>query len=191
MFVAEGLLIIDEHDVAAAAKKFPILKAVVEQKDVAAEFLDGVTAGFDAVFVNEDNDVAQVGGEHVRFVAGGFGIEQERFAVGDNARRSAIVAKKNFVDEARGERRRFGTIAAGKNRDLATFVLENAREFFDDGRFAGAADGEVADGDDLDAEGAVAEDADAVEKAAEFNEDFENFGKSEQAGPNKVGEFAA
>src|ERR1043165_3244478 len=113
MFVAERLLIIDQHNVAATAKEFPILKTVVEQQDIAAEFLDRVAAGFDAVFIDEDNDVAKIGSEHVGFVAGSFGIEQERFAVGNNAGRRAIVSEQNFVHQTRGERRRLGTIAAG------------------------------------------------------------------------------
>ena len=78
-----------EHDVAPAAAQFPILKAVVEQQGVAAEFFDRVTAGFHAVFVHENDDVLEIGREHVGFVAGGFGIEQERFAIGNNARRRA------------------------------------------------------------------------------------------------------
>ena len=89
------------------------------------------------------------------------------------------------------ERRGLGTIAAGKNGDLAAFILENAREFFDDGCFPCAADCEIADSDDLDAEGAVAKDADAVKEAAQFHEAFENLGKREEAGSNKVREFAA
>ena len=46
-------------------------------------------------------------------------------------------------------------------------VAQFAREFFDDGRLARAADGQVADGDDLHAERGVAQDADVVEPAAQ------------------------
>ena len=94
MFVAKGLLAIDQHDVLPAAGQFPILEAVVQQQRVAAEFLDGVTAALDAVFVHQHDDVLEVGSEHVRLVAGHFGIEQERFAVGDDAGRSAVLAEE-------------------------------------------------------------------------------------------------
>ncbi len=72
VFVAEGLLSIDEDDIHAAAPEFPILESVIEEECIAAEGFDGVAAGFDAVFIHEDDDVLEVGGEHVGFVAGGF-----------------------------------------------------------------------------------------------------------------------
>ena len=49
---------------------------------------------------------------------------------------------------------------------LRPCVAQFAREFFHDRRLAGAADGEIADGDDLHAERGVAQDADVVKKAA-------------------------
>ena len=73
------------------------------------------------------------------------------------------------------KRRRLGTVAARKNGHVAPGIAQFAREFFHDRRFARAADGQVADGDDLDAERLVAQDADVVKPAADFDDDLENF----------------
>jgi hypothetical protein len=54
------------------------------------------------------------------------------------------------------QRRGFGTVAAREDGDVAPGVAQFARKFFHDRRLARAADGEVADGDDLDAERFVA-----------------------------------
>ena len=70
----------------------------------------------------------------------------------------------------------FGTVTAREDGDIAALVAEFAGEFFDDGRLAGAADGDVANGDDLDAEGGVAQDADLVEKEPRLDRHGENRG---------------
>ena len=54
------------------------------------------------------------------------------------------------------QRRGPGTVAAREDGDVAAGVAQLARKLFDDRRFAGAADGEIADGDDLHAERFVA-----------------------------------
>ena len=97
VLVAKRLLTVDEHDIHAAAPKFPVLESIVEQQGVAAELFDGVPAAFDPVFVYEHHDVAEVAGEHEGFVASGLRIEQERTAVGDHPRRGAFLAEQEFV----------------------------------------------------------------------------------------------
>ena len=159
MLVAERLLIIDEHLVHAPATEFPVLKAIVQEQRVAAESLDGVATAFHAVLVHQHDDVSQVRGEHVGLVTGGFGVEQQGFAVGNNARRRAVLAEEKFVDQALGQGRGFRAIAAREDRHGAALVAQFAGEFFHDRRLAGAAHGEVANGDDLHAERRVAEDA--------------------------------
>ena len=74
-------------------RKFPVLKTIIEQQRVAAEFFNGVSAAFHAVFVHQHDDVFEIGREHVRLVAGGFGIEHKDFAIGNDARRRAVAAK--------------------------------------------------------------------------------------------------
>ena len=98
IFVSERLLAINEDDVLPAAAQFPILKSIVQQQGVAAEFFDSIAPAFHAVFVHEHDHILEVGGEHVRFVAGHFRIEQKRFAIRDDARRSCVVPKEDLVD---------------------------------------------------------------------------------------------
>src|SRR5581483_920422 len=131
------------------------------------------------------------GGEHVGFVAGGFGIQEEGFAVGDDAWRSAVFTEEELVPEHLGKRRRFGAITAGKDGDGAALALEFAGEFFDDGRLARAAEGDVADGDDLDAEGVVAHEAHLDAKAVKAQAELVNFGEDEEKIANERGGLAA
>ena len=70
LFVAERLLAIDENDIPPSSGEFPILEPVVEEEGIAAELLDRVPTAFDAVFVDQDDDVLEVGREHVRFISG-------------------------------------------------------------------------------------------------------------------------
>ncbi len=170
---------------------FQVLEAVVEQKGVAAEILDGVTAALDAVFVHQHHDVPEIGSEHVGFVAGRLGIEQEGFSVRDQAGRSAVLAQEQFVQKHLAEGLGFGTPAAGENGDGAALLLQFAGKFFDDGSFAGAAEGEVADGDDLDAESGIADQAGADGKAVNDEVELIQFGKAEQSGADQVGAQAA
>ncbi len=182
-FGPERLLLVHEHDVLAASAQFPVLKAVVQQEGVAAEFLDGVTAALDAVFVHEHDDVLEIGGEHVGFVTGHFGIQQKRFAIRDHAGRGGVVAEQDFVHQPFVKGSRPGAVTAREDGDVAALVAQFAGEFFDHGGLAGAAKGQITDGDDLHAEGGVAEDADVVEKTARFDrEEQPDFGKEGQDG---------
>ena len=61
-------------------------------------------------------------------------------------------------------------VAARQDGNTATGLLEGAGKFFDNRRLAGAADGEVADADDLTTERVVAEDAVAPEEVAELDD---------------------
>lgn len=191
VLVAPRLLVIDQNDVGASPPELPILKAVVEQEGVAAELFDGKSPAFDAVFIDEDDDVFEIGGEHERLIAGHFGIEEEAGAVGDDARRGGLASEEDKVGEAAAERGGAGSVAAGEDGDAAAFVLEGAGEFFDDGGFAGSADGEVADGDDLDAEGGVTEEADVIKEPAEFDASFVEFGEEEEEVSDHGGTVAA
>ena len=72
----------------------------------------------------------------------------------------------------RWQRRGFGTVAAREDGHVAAGISQFAGELFHDGRFAGAANRQVADGDDLYAEGLVTQDTDVIEPAAELDEDL-------------------
>ena len=149
MFVPEGCLAIDQHNIAPTAGELPILKPIVEQQRIAPELLDRIPAGLNAVLVHEHDHVFEIGREHIGLVARSFGIEEKRFAVRYDTRRCAIFAQQQLVRQALEERRRFRAIAAGKNGHRAALVLQFARELFDDRSLAGAADGEIADRDHL------------------------------------------
>ena len=166
MLVAERLLAVNQHDVVPPPAQIPVLKAVVQQQRVAAEFFNRVTPALDAVLVHQHDHVLEIGREHVRLVAGHLGIEQQRFAVGHHARRGGVVAEEELVQQPLVERRRLGAVAAREDGDVAALVAQFAGELFDDRRFAGAADGQVADGDDLHAERRVAQDADSCKESA-------------------------
>ena len=100
VLVAEGLLTIDEHHVGAASGEFPILEAVIEQQGVAAEVLHRIAPRLDPVFVDQHHHVAQVRGEHVGFVAGRLGIEQEGMPVGDDPRWRGVFAEQDLVEQS-------------------------------------------------------------------------------------------
>ena len=87
--------------------------------------------------------------------------------------------------------RRFGAVTAGEDGDLAALILEFAGEFFHHRRLAGAADREVADGDDLHAEGGVAQDADVVKESSRAHCDLEELGRAIQEGTHHGGAFSA
>ena len=151
--VAERLLAVNQHDVLPPAAEFPVLKPVVEQQRVAAELLDRVTAALDAVLVHQHHHVLEIRGEHVRLVAGHLGIQQQRFAVRHDARRRGVVPEEELVQQPLVERGRLGAVAAREDGDVAALVAQFAGELLDHRRFAGAADRQVADGDDLHARG--------------------------------------
>ncbi|MEI9864974.1 MAG: hypothetical protein WDN00_10545 [Limisphaerales bacterium] len=69
------------------------------------------------------------------------------------------------------QRQRFGTVTAREDGHGATGVAQLTCELFHNRRLARAADGQVADGNDLDAERFVAEDADVVKPAAQLDRD--------------------
>ena len=191
LFVAEGLLVVNQHNVHPPAAQFPVLKAVVEQQRVAAEFFNRVTAAFHAVFVHQHHHVLEVRREHVRLIAGSFGIEQKRLAIGHHPRRRAVPAQQKSVDQSFGQRGRLGAVAAREDGHGAALVAEFTGEFFHDRRFAGAADRQIADGDDLHPQGGVAENADVVKEAAGLDEDLKYFRKREQRNPKHGGPLAA
>ena len=56
------------------------------------------------------------------------------------------------MNEAPEQRQFFAFVAAAQDGDTASACLQGARELFDYGRLAGAADGQVADGNDEAAE---------------------------------------
>jgi hypothetical protein len=147
VLVAERVLSIDEKKVKAVAEA-EVLKAVVEKEGIGLVVADGVASGFDAVGVHKDGDAWEVAGEHEGLVAGLSGIKENRFSVGDNAGWRGSTAGEKFVREA--SKKGFGDtfVSAAEDGDTSARFLEGSGEFFDDGCFPSASDGEVADADD-------------------------------------------
>ena len=166
--VAERVGGIDEDDFDGMLQLF-VLEAIVEDECIATEAFDGVAASLDAVAVNNDGNAWEVGGEHIGFVAAGCRIKEEAFTVGNNERRFDDL-RENALPEGGF----FATVTTRKDGDAATFGGKGARENFCDGGFTCAACGDVADGDDLHAQGEATKDAPTIEGVANGNDRGKN-----------------
>lgn len=165
VLVAERVLAVDEEKVEAVSEA-EVLKAVVEKEGVGLVVADGVAGGFDAVGVDEDGDARKVACEHEGLVAGLSGIEENRFSVGHNARRRRGAAGKKLVGQACEEGFGDAFISAAEDGDASARFLEGAGEFFHDGCFACASDGEVADANNHHTDRVATEDGVLVEAGA-------------------------
>ena len=186
--VAEGGLAVDEADFEPVPKA-EVLHAVIEDEGIDAHVADGVHGAFDAVFVDEDHHVAEAACEHEGFVTSKAGIEEQLFAVMNDAGFFAFEPEP-FPLEPAEEWGLAAFVTAAEDGDGTAVVLERAREFFDHGRFSGAADGEVADGDDQAARGMFAEHAFAVEPDPALDNSAEQPGKREKESAEEGSAFA-
>jgi hypothetical protein len=147
MAVGEGRLAIDQHDVDALLQPQE-LQPVVEQQRVGPVLADGMEPALHPVLVDEHQHVLEVGREHERLVARHIGIEQERAAVRNHARRMAILDGAELVHELLGEGHGLALISAAQDRHLPPPFRQLAREEFHHRRLARAAHGQVAHADD-------------------------------------------
>ena len=69
-----------------------ILQSIIEQERVGFHFVDREKPALYPVLIDEHDHVFQVVRQHVGLVSRGQRIEQERFAIGDNAWRAADLA---------------------------------------------------------------------------------------------------
>ena len=104
------------------------------------------------------------------------GIQQQRFAIRNDARRSGIRAEQELVLQPLMKRLRFGPVTARKDGYITAGIAQGAGEFLHHGRLARAAHGDVADGDHLHAERVITEDADVIKPTAGFDGKFEELG---------------
>jgi hypothetical protein len=181
-------LAVDETDFESVPES-EILHAVIEDEGIDAHVADGVHGAFDAVFVDENDDVGEAACEHERFVAGEAGIEEQLFSVMNDAGFFAFETEP-FALESSEEGRLSAFVAAAQDGDGTSVVLECAGEFFDYGRFAGTADGEVADGNDEAPRGMFAEETFAVEPDPALDDAAEQPGQAEQESAEERGAFA-
>ena len=167
--VAEGILAIDEEEIEAVAEA-EVLVAVVEKEGVGAIVADGVAGGFDAVRIDEDGDAGKIAGEHKGLVARLGGVEQNGFTVGNDAGWGRDTTGEEAIRKAGEERFWDGFVAAAKDGDASAGFLERAGELFDNGGFAGAADGQVANADDEGADGVTAKDGIVIKAGTEAHD---------------------
>jgi hypothetical protein len=166
--IAERVVAVDEADVQPAFQG-EVLEAVVEQERVAAEALDGVPAGFDAILVDQHHNVFEIGGEHVGFIAGLFAVEQQRLSVGDYFGRDFVFLEHDLGDNPLPERTWCALVAARKNCDAAARLLQGARKDFDNRRFTGPANREIANADNLTTECMIPENTVLPEQEPELD----------------------
>ena len=144
--VSERRLRVDQANLQPVLER-EVLHAVIEDQRVAFQLADGVERGAHAVLVHEHDDVAERLREHVGLVAGKAAVEQQPRAVVDDAWLAALHAEPLALESAE-KRRALCFVAAAEDGHPPPAILQGARKLFHDRRFAGAADGEIADRDD-------------------------------------------
>ena len=179
MFVAERILSIDEEEVKAIAEA-EVLEAVIEKEGVSSVVSDGVAGTFDSVGIDEHGDAGEIAGEHEGLVSCLGRIEEDRIAVRNNAGGRGDPAWKKLIGQAGEERFGSAFVAATEDSDAAACLVKRAGEFFNDGSFAGATYGEVADADDHDPDGVSAKDGILIEAGAQTHDACVNRSEEEQ-----------
>ena len=179
MFVAERILSIDEEEVKAIAEA-EVLEAVIEQEGIGSIVADGEASAFDAIGIDEDGDAGEIAGEHEGFITSLSGIEENGPSVRNNAGGRGDPAWKKLIGQAGEERFGGAFVAATEDSDAAACLVKRAGEFFNDGSFAGATYGEVADADDHDPDGVSAKDGILIEAGAQTHDACVNRSEEEQ-----------
>jgi len=181
MFVAERILSIDEEKVEAIAEA-EVLESVIEKEGVGPKVADGVTGAFDSVGIDEHGDAGEIAGEHEGLVSCLRGVEEDRFSVGNNAGGRGDPTWEKLIGQAGEERFGSAFVAATEDSDAAACLVERSGKFLDDGSFAGATYGEVADADDHDPDGVSAKDGILIEAGAQTHDARINGGEKEEEG---------
>ena len=179
MLIAERILSIDEEEVKAIAEA-EVLEAVIEKEGVSSVVSDGIAGAFDSVGIDEHGDAGEIAGEHEGLVSCLGGVEEDRFSVRNNARGRGNPAWKKLIGQAGEERFGSAFVATTEDGDAATCFVERAGKFLDDGSFAGATYGEIADADDHDADGVSAKDSILVEAGTQTHDARIDGGEKEE-----------
>src|SRR5450432_149270 len=166
-FIPERRLPVDQHDVQTMFQ-MQVLQAIIEQKCIGSHLANCVQPALHAVLVDQDNHILQVMREHVRLVAGGKGIQQERLPIGNNPRRIGGSPAEPIEPAALG-RFRDALVATAQDGDAPPAGLERPRKFFDDRRLTGATNGQVADANDKTTQSALAENTFPIEKKPQLD----------------------
>ena len=181
MFVAERILSIDEEEVKAIAEA-EVLEAVIEQEGIGSIVTDGEASAFDSVGIDENGYARKITGEHEGFITSLSGIEENGPSVGNHARGGGDATWEKLIGQTGEERFGSAFVAATEDSDAAACLVKRAGEFFNDGSFAGATYGEVADADDHDPDGVSAKDGILIEAGAQTHDARINGGEKEEEG---------
>src|SRR5437667_8944106 len=156
-FVSERSLSIYEHHVQAMLE-VQILKSIIEQQRIDLPFIDGEPSAFGAVFVYQHDYVLQVVREHVRLVTGDPRVEQQGFAIRDNAWRIGVSAKPVQPTALA----RHALVTAREDGHAPPTCLQGAGKLLNNRSLTCAADGKVADTDDQTTKRSFAEEPFAI-----------------------------
>ena len=129
--VAKDVHRVDEQDV-HIARKLPVLVAVVENRHLRAEMLDGIASRNRALRPDQHRHVGQMFCQHKRLIARRLRVHLQRAPVGDNADLAAPLR----------------TVAAVQNDDAVAHRVNRTREMLCRRRLSRAADRDVAEADD-------------------------------------------
>jgi hypothetical protein len=179
MLIAERILSINKEEVEAIAET-EVLETIVEKEGIGLVVADGVACAFDSVGIDEYGDTGEIAGEHEGLVSCLGGVEEDRFSVRNNPRRGGNPAWEKLIGQAGEERFGSAFVATTEDGDTATCFMERAGKFLDNGSFAGAPYGEIADADDHDADGVSAEDSILVEAGTQAHDACVDGGEKEE-----------
>lgn len=151
------------------------MHAIVEQKKIRLQMLHREATALHTVLVHDHRDSVEIPGEHERFVARIFGIQQQGGPRGYHfghpiTRNGAVCRISPFLRSIESA----AFVSAGKNGHTAAPVTERTRQQFDDRRLSRAAHGDIADGDHTGAEMMLGFPAAAVSPEPQLDEPAED-----------------
>ena len=126
-----------------------ILEAIVQHQRIHTVFFNGVKSGLDTVLIHDHAHIFQVAGEHVGFIAGVHGVQQQIFAVGNHPGRHFHLFRAEFLTQFFPEGPFIpAPVAAGKNRHFSALPAQSFGKDLHHRRLARPAAGQVPDTDD-------------------------------------------
>ncbi len=182
---AEGRGFVHQHDVVPVLE-LEVLQAVVEQQHIRAEFADGVGAGLHAVAVHHHGHAFAVLRQHVGLVTGHIGVEQNAFAIRDDARQrlARFAGESQLRGDAPAERDfalAFAFVAPAQDGDPPPALVQRLGEELHHRCLPRAADGDVADADHRHAQMVVVDVALTVEEKPQPHRAGVNAGKQPES----------
>ena len=180
---------VNQHDIDTVPQAL-VLQTVIEEKNVAVEVPQSMEPALHAVLVDEDAHAGKIFGQHVRFVSGTSRIEEDVFAVGNDAWREEVEVFEDFVAQSLCERTRDAFVPAAEDGHAASAALQFAGQHFRNGRLARPAHRQIPDADHGAAQFLRPEKASAVESEPDLHRLFVDFGEAAENELERVGPSA-